>query len=224
VAASAQTKLLSIPAWAVCARPIVRYNPCSEVKVTVATVFIDLQVDFFSYERLRRNRQLLASNVNALATSARRYGSPIVWVKQIHAPDLHDASLEVRRGNHRIVIDGTDGAGLLPELHLSYSDAVLIKKRYSAFFRTDLDTILDRHACKTMIVAGINTHACIRATVVDAYQRDYVVWLARECIDSYDEEHHVISMKYMDGKLGVAMTNVELDTRLRNAYAISKAK
>jgi hypothetical protein len=68
-----------------------------ELTVTVATVFIDLQVDFFSHERLRRNRELLTLNANALATSARRYGSPVIWVKQIHAADLHDASILMMR-------------------------------------------------------------------------------------------------------------------------------
>jgi nicotinamidase-related amidase len=193
-----------------------------ESTVTVATIFVDLQVDFFSHERLRRNRQLLASNTNTLVASARRYGSPVIWVKQIHATDLRDASLEVKRGGHRIVIDGTDGAGLLPELHFLQSDSVLVKKRYSAFFRTDLDAILDRLACRTIIVAGVNTHACVRATVVDAYQRDYDVWIARDCIDSYDEEHHAVTMKYMDGKLGIAMTNDQLDAELRRSWESTK--
>jgi nicotinamidase-related amidase len=195
-----------------------------EPTVTVATVFIDLQIDFFTHERLRRNRQLLTSNVNALATLARRYGSPVIWVKQIHAADLHDASLEVKKGGHRIVIDGTDGAGLLPELHCLHSDLVVVKKRYSAFFRTDLDAILDRLACKTIIVAGINTHACVRTTVIDAYQRDYGVRIAGDCTDSYDEEHHSISMRYMDGKLGIAMTNGQLDAELRSAYSMNNTK
>ena len=190
--------------------------------MVTATVFIDLQVDFFSHERLRRIRQLLTSNVNALAASARRYGSQVIWVKLIHAADLHDASLEVRNGGHRIVIEGTTGANLLPELNVLDSDSVVVKKRYSAFFRTDLDAILNRIACKTIIVAGINTHACVRATVVDAYQRDYSVWIAKDCVDSYDEEHHAISMKYMDGKLGIAMTNDQLDAELLKIYAINK--
>lgn len=190
--------------------------------MVTATVFIDLQVDFFSHERLRRIRQLLTYNVNALAASARRYGSQVIWVKLIHAADLHDASLEIRNGGHRIVIEGTTGANLLPELNVLDSDSVVVKKRYSAFFRTDLDAILNRIACKTIIVAGINTHACIRATVVDAYQRDYGVWIAKDCVDSYDEEHHAISMKYMDGKLGIAMTNDQLDAELLKIYAINK--
>jgi hypothetical protein len=37
----------------------------------------------------------------------------------------------------------------------------------SAFFGTDLDSILEGHSCSRLVVAGINTHACIRATVVD---------------------------------------------------------
>jgi nicotinamidase-related amidase len=59
---------------------------------------------------------------------------------------------------------------------------------------------------------------CVRATVVDAYQRDDGVRIARDCIDSYDEEHHAIS-EYMDGKLGIAMTNDQLDAELRSRYA-----
>jgi nicotinamidase-related amidase len=187
-----------------------------EAALTVATIFIDMQVDFFSpHPRLTRNRPKLTANVNALAAIARRNGSRVIWVKQVFASDLHDAPLDVKRGGHRIVIEGTDGAKLLSEIEVGPSDSILIKKRYSAFFGTNLDAILDGLACKRIVVAGVNTHACVRATVIDAYQRDYEVLLAQDCIDSHDEQHHSISMRYMDGKLGVAMTNNQLDTEFR---------
>jgi isochorismate hydrolase len=51
--------------------------------------------------------------------------------------------------------------------------------------------------------------------VIDAYQRDYEIWLAKECIDSHDEQHHRISMQYMDGRLGITMTNDQIDVELR---------
>jgi nicotinamidase-related amidase len=146
---------------------------------------------------------------------AREYGSTVIWVKQIFTADLHDAFLEIRKSGHGIVIEGTQGATLLPELVVYPSDSVIIKKRYSAFFGTDLDGILNRRACNTLIIAGVNTHACVRTTVIDAYQRDYAVWLASECIDSYDQEHHAISMRYMEGKMGIAMTNQQLEGELR---------
>jgi nicotinamidase-related amidase len=187
-----------------------------EAALTVATIFIDLQVDFFSpHPRLTRNRLELTTNVNALAAIARRNGSHIIWVKQVFATDLHDAPLEIRRGGHRIVIEGTDGAKLLSEIEVRPTDSMLTKKRYSAFFGTNLDSILNGLACKRIVVAGVNTHACVRSTVIDAYQRDYDVLLAKDCIDSHDEEHHRISMHYMDGKLGTAMTNNQLDAELQ---------
>jgi nicotinamidase-related amidase len=176
----------------------------------VVTLIIDMQVDFFAHDLLTRLRPALVTNTNALVASARVAGSSIVWVRTEYSPDLADAPIEVRKNRISVVVSGTPGASLLPELNAIASDESIVKKRYSAFFRTDLDEILDRHACKTIIVAGVNTHACARSTVIDAYQRDYPVLLAKDCIASYDKEHHDISWRYMDGKLGRGMTNSEL--------------
>ena len=49
----------------------------------------------------------------------------------------------------------------------------------------------------TLILAGINTHACIRMTAIDAYQRDWEVILAADCVGSYDQEHHEVSLRHM---------------------------
>jgi nicotinamidase-related amidase len=155
--------------------------------------------------------------VNALVADARRNRSHIFWIKQVFAPDMHDAPIDFRRGGHRIAIEGTTGVDLLPELDLAPPDSVIVKKRYSAFFGTDLDSKLRGQNCRRIIVAGINSHACVRMTAIDAYQRDYEVWLASDCIDSYDEAHHAVSMRYLDGKIGLAMTNEELQTVLRQA-------
>ncbi|GLQ90625.1 hypothetical protein GCM10007898_42010 [Dyella flagellata] len=179
-------------------------------------LIIDMQVDFFAHEGLVRQRSALAAHTNALIAMARAAKVPIVWVKQEFLPDLSDASLEVKRGRISIVIAGTPGAMLLPELDAQVQDLVVVKKRYSAFFGTVLDTFLSRIGCTRLIVAGINTHACIRTTVVDAYQRDYEVILAGDCISSHDKTHHEISWKYMDGKLGIGMSNERLGDLLRS--------
>jgi isochorismate hydrolase len=62
---------------------------------------------------------------------------------------------------------------------------------------------------------GGGVYARVRATVIDAYQRDYDVFPARDCIASYDREHHDVSWRYMDGKLGRGMTTKELVALLR---------
>ena len=90
----------------------------------------------------------------------------------------------------RITIKGTDGCQIVSDLAIAPSDYVVIKKRYSAFFKTDLDQTLDHLKPDVLVLAGINTHACVRMTAIDAYQRDWKIILAADCVDSYDREHH----------------------------------
>jgi nicotinamidase-related amidase len=85
-----------------------------------------------------------------------------------------------------------------------------VKKRYSAFFGTDLDATLKNLGSDLLVVAGINTHACVRTTVIDAYQRDYEVVVATECIASYDEAHHDITTHYLDGAIAQLLPNREI--------------
>jgi nicotinamidase-related amidase len=183
--------------------------------VTTVLLVIDMQQDFFKHARLTLRRPALVRSTNEIVTVAREVGVPVVWVKTEYASDLSDGSLEIRKGQIRITIAGTRGAELLPELNALSSEYVILKKRYSAFFGTDLDRLLARHNCSQVIIAGINTHACVRTTVVDAYQRDFEILLARDCIDSYDEEHDRITWRYMDGKLGNGLTNEQLIYKLR---------
>ena len=169
-----------------------------------------MQVDFFAHENLARLRPTLVASTNALVAAARDAKCPVIWVTQVTSPDLADASLEVRRNCIKVVISGTPGASILPELNVEATDEFVVKKQYSAFFRTDLDERLSKHSCRRIIVAGVNTHACVRTTVVDAYQRDYEVLLAQDCIASYDQEHHDVSWRYMNGKLGRGLTTAQL--------------
>lgn len=187
--------------------------------MALVTLVIDMQTDFFAHERLARGRAELAAHVNDLVQATRDAGQAVVWVKQEFSPDLGDATLEVRRRRISVVIAGTPGAAILPELDVAAGDRIVVKRRYSAFFGTDLDEILQRLGCTRIIVAGINSHACVRATVVDAYQRDYDLILARDCIDSHDAEHHEITWRYLDGKLGRGLSNAQIRDLLRAGRA-----
>jgi len=184
------------------------------VSMSVATLIIDMQVDFFVHQRLSDRRAELTANINELLELSRAFDAPIIWIRQEFYPDLRDATLEMKRNNIHVVIAGTPGASLLPELAFQPGDHVITKKRYSAFFGTDLDDLLSKLQATKLIVAGINTHACVRTTVVDAYQRDYDVILARDCIESMDEEHHEVTWRYLDGKLGRGMSNEEIRSLL----------
>jgi nicotinamidase-related amidase len=172
---------------------------------------IDLLNDYFRREnRLAARRGPLVTSVNRLAAAFRRTGQPVVWVRQEFAPDLGDAFLRMRRENLRITIAGTDGCELLPELVRHASDTVLVKKRYSAFFGTGLDETLAAIRPEVLVLAGVNTHACVRTTAIDAYQRDYDVLVASDCVASYDAEHEEVTRRYLDAGIARFVSSAEI--------------
>ena len=181
----------------------------TSLKMTL--LIIDMLNDFFrQHARLAEQRARLVASINALVEAFRHHGQPILWVRQEFAPDLHDAFLEMRKHNLRVTIAGTEGCEILPELDRRPNDKTIVKKRYSAFFGTDLEATLRRGRSDMLVVAGINTHACVRTTVIDAYQRDYEVVVATECIASYDEAHHDMTKRYLDGAIARLLPNREI--------------
>lgn len=80
----------------------------------------------------------------------------------------------------------------------------VLRKRYpSGFFGTDLASLLNFHGVDTLIVTGMVTSGCVRATVVDAFSYNYIVMVPEECVaDRGVLPHKVnlfdIQMKYGD--------------------------
>jgi nicotinamidase-related amidase len=176
-------------------------------------IVIDMLNDFLDQADEARGTEIIAG-INALATAFRTRGLPVIWIRQAFRADLSDAFLEMRDKRISIVIEGTRGAEIDNRLDRRPEDPVLVKKRYSAFFGTDLDAVLSARGVGEVTLAGVNTHACVRTTAIDAYQRDLRVILATECLASHDPAHAEISLRYMDGKIGRAMGNAEIIERL----------
>ena len=157
---------------------------------------------------------------NALVTAFRTADLPIVWVRQEFAPDLTDAFAEMRTKSIPVVIAGTLGAELDPELDVRPSDHMVVKKRYSAFFGTDLDGYLSDLLIDQVVLCGINTHACIRTTAIDAYQRDLSVAIVTDAVGSYDSNHAEVSLNYMSGKIATLVTSASVLKNLASAHAL----
>lgn len=179
---------------------------------------VDMLNDFFDRSpELAAQRPQLVAGTNVLVRVFRSSGQPIIWVRQEFARDLHDAFREMRANNVSITIAGSAGCELLPELEQLPQDTVLVKKRYSAFFGTDLDARLSKIRPDVLVIAGVNTHACVRTTAIDAYQRDYDVIVAAECVASSDLEHHNVTLRYLDGNIARVLATTDLVAALEAA-------
>jgi nicotinamidase-related amidase len=178
-------------------------------------IVIDMLNDFLDRWEAAA-RQDLTESINELIDVMHGAKRPIIRVRQEFEPDLRDAFPEMRATGIRITIRGTSGCQIVPELVTDSSDVIIVKKRYSAFHGTNLDELLTRLQPDALILAGINTHACIRTAAIDAYQRDWPVVVALDCVDSYDKEHHEISLKYMAGRIASIMTNEQIRVSLQS--------
>lgn len=67
------------------------------------------------------------------------------------------------------------------------------------------------------MLTGINTHARVRTTAIDAYQRDLEAIFAAECLGRYDEHHSANAMKYMSDKIISIEDSRGLKERLKAA-------
>ena len=181
-----------------------------------ALIVVDMLNDFLQAWAPTAKQRLVRST-NTLVGIVRDRHRPVIWVRQEFQPDLRDAFPEMRTKGIRITIQGTPGCQIASELAVAPSDAIIVKKRYSAFYGTALDQLLAGLKPDGLILAGLNTHACIRVTAIDAYQRDWEVIVAADCVDSYDQEHHEISLRYMNGKIASVMSNEDIRAMLLSA-------
>jgi maleamate amidohydrolase len=173
--------------------------------MTVALMIIDMQIDALEALPSTRVEQLIERQ-NRLAGAFRARGLPVIIVRGEFKADLSDAFLEMRRKQVSVSIEGTPGVALHPALERDAGDIEIVKKRYSTFFRTNLDEILAERGVTRLVLTGVNTHACIRMAAIDAYQRDLDVVIVEDAVASYDDQHASVSLRYMTDKIAAVMS------------------
>lgn len=176
-----------------------------------ALVIVDMLNDLFSYKpEMAALKDPLVAKINELAAAFRKHGQPVVWIRQEFEPDLSNAPRFQREVKRYVTIRGTPGCQLVDGLLRESVDLEVVKTRYSAFFKTNLDEVLRSHDVDMVVLAGVVTHVCIRYTAVDAYQHDYRAAVASECVDSYDRVQHASTLDHLKWAIAKPMTSAEI--------------
>lgn len=124
--------------------------------------------------------RMAAATIGSIARDvllARSLEMPVYWILRSHAADGSD--MEKFRQKALASVDcldlfapGSTGIRIADGLETA-SDSIVYKKRFSAFFGTDLDGRLKSAGINTVLVAGTQTPNCVRATAVDAISLGY---------------------------------------------------
>ena len=130
-------------------------------------------------------------------------GSPVFFICDNHDPD--DLEFEMFPVH---CVKGTEEAEVIGEL-AGYEGVIIPKRRYSAFFDTDLERRLEELAPDKIIICGVCTDICVMHTASDARNRDYTVEVRTDCVASFDPSAHAYALDHMEKILGATVTRPE---------------
>jgi maleamate amidohydrolase len=169
-----------------------------------ALVLIDLMRAYFEpgAELYMGSRACLESAARVLAV-ARDAGVPVVHTRVAYGPGGLDGGLFFRKVAplRHLVGDGPLGA-LMPEVAPLPGELVIVKQYASAFFGTSLASTLTALRADTLLVTGVSTSGCVRATAVDAIQHGFVPVVVRQAVGDRDPGPHEANLFDIQAKYG----------------------
>lgn len=132
-------------------------------------------------------------NIKKLINVFRKIRLPVIYTKHVHHPGLLDAGIMSWWWDD-MCVEGTPESEIHQELEPTLQEKVILKHRYSAFFNTDLETVLRCLKVEDLVITGVMTNMCCESTVRDAYFRDYKTFFLADATGTINEEMHLASL------------------------------
>lgn len=151
-------------------------------------------------------------NVKRLIRFYREHKRPVIYTCHVHKKDGSDAGI-MGWWWQGMCVEGTEDAKVHPEIKPLPGEKIIYKHRYSAFYNTDLETILRCLKIENLVLSGIMTNMCCESTARDAYFRDYPVKFMADATGTVSEEMHLASLLNLSfGFADVCTTEEVLNT------------
>lgn len=128
----------------------------------------------------------------AVLASARAAGYPVFHTVVRFNDAAHGGVFLRKVPALRLLISPSPGevppmGELMPEVAPLEGETVLVKQSASAFFGTELESLLHEAEVDTVIIVGVSTSGCVRATAVDAVRHNFVPLVVRDAVGDRDE-------------------------------------
>ncbi|MEM7225628.1 MAG: cysteine hydrolase [Pseudomonadota bacterium] len=142
-------------------------------------------------ERMAKAREVIAQ--------ARQADIPVVFIQEVHRPDLVDFGRELDGDEAIHCLEGEPNTEIAAEeIGFQPGDYHVPKRRYSAFFGTDLEILLKGLKVDTLLLVGGLTDVCVHYTFVDGHQNDYHCRVIEEVVAGSCEAAHEASLRAME--------------------------
>ncbi|TSJ63781.1 isochorismatase family protein [Starkeya sp. 3C] len=152
---------------------------------------------------------LVIANIAALAKAARAAGVPVFYTAQEGDQDRRDRGLQANlwgpgmsaAPEHQPIV-----TALAPEP----GDFTLVKHRYSAFQRSNLETLMRARDRDQLIICGVYAHIGCTLTAADAFMRDIEPFLAADALADFSRARHDLALSYVADVCGVPLATAQI--------------
>lgn len=144
----------------------------------------------------------LASALRVRRT-AREAGIPVIYTNVVYQKGGADGGMFFRKVPALKVFEVGNPLGGWPDGLQPAADELVLSKQYaSAFFGTSLAASLSENAVDTLIITGVTTSGCIRATCIDAISHGFIPVVVREACGDRHQAPHEANLFDMNAKYG----------------------
>jgi len=171
-----------------------------------AIIVVDIFESDFSEEReFSEAIPSMKGNVQRMKQAAkfikkgRKEGLPIIVIHEVHREDNIDFGRELDGSEGIHCIEDPNNSQLpIKGIGMTKEDYVVYKRRYSAFFSTDLEILLKGLQVDTLILVGGMTDVCIHYTFVDGHQKNYYCRVLEDCVSGTSIKAHKGALNAME--------------------------
>ena len=160
-----------------------------------ALLVVDMQVFFLdpASPTFTCGGEAILPNVGRMLHAFRQAGRPVIFTRHVHHPDHLDSGI-MGWWWEGMCLEGSPESEVHPALAPLPGEKQVLKHRYSAFYNTDLETVLRCLKVEDLVITGVMTNLCCESTARDAYFRDHRVFFLADGTGSVSEELHLATL------------------------------
>jgi alpha-ketoglutaric semialdehyde dehydrogenase len=180
----------------------------------VALLLVDIQNDFLDSSDLQPPRHQLISLAAALLQTCRQRRIPVIHIWTTVSRDSDHRLPHWKKADRWICLAGTEGHKTPARLLPLESDFVIHKHGFNPFANGQLDSVLKKIGCDTVVISGIHLHACVRTAAVESLERGFQVFVADDAVASNDHVHSVATRRWLSQRCVEFLPSSDILSRL----------
>lgn len=138
------------------------------------------------------------TRIEHLVAAARAGGVPVVFCQEVHRRSGVDYGRELDHGEPMRCVESEEATALWASLVPGPEELLVVKRRCSAFFGTELDLLLRSLGAATVVLVGGLTDICVHYTFADAFQRDLHVRVVEDAVVGSSRARHAAALEAME--------------------------